>query len=60
MCNADARHHSRTAEEGWCASKVVEQSNPRAKKNRRNVDADFVEEASVEQLLDSVSAVNPN
>jgi len=44
--NADARFHRRVAEDGWRAGEVVEESNSGAKKNRRDVDVDFIEEAS--------------
>ena len=60
MCNADARDHRRVAKDGWPAGEVVEESNSGAKKNRRDVDVDFVEEASIQALLDGVSAVDPN
>ncbi len=60
MCNADARDHRRVAKNGWRAGEVVEESNSGAKKNRRDVDVDFVEEASIQQLLDGISAVDPN
>ncbi len=60
MCDADARDHRRVAKDGWCASEVVEESNSGPKKNRRDVDVDFVEEASIQQLLDGVSTVDPN
>jgi len=60
VCNADARDHRRVAKDGWRADEVVEESNSRAKKNRRDVDVDFVEEASIQQLLDGVGAVDPN
>jgi hypothetical protein len=39
---------------------VVEEPNSGAKKNRRDVDIDFVEEASIQQLLNCVGAMNPN
>jgi hypothetical protein len=39
---------------------VVKESNSGAKKNRRDVDVEFVEEASVQALLDGVSAVDPD
>ena len=60
MCNADARDHRRVAKDGWRAGEVVEESNSGAKKNRRDVDVDFVEEASIQELLDGISAVDPN
>src|SRR3954463_4642202 len=60
VCNADARDHRRVAKDGWRAGEVVKESNSGAKKNRRDVDVDFVEEASIQQLLDGVSAVDPN
>ena len=60
MCNADARDHCRVAKDRWRDGEVVEQSNSGAEKNRRDVDADFIEEASIQELLDGVSAVDPN
>jgi len=60
VCNADARDHRRVANDGWRAGEVVEESSSGAKKNRRDVDVDFVEEASIQELLDGVSAVDPN
>ena len=60
VCNADARDHRRVAKNGWRAGEVVKESNSGAKKNRGNVDVDFVEEASIQQLLDRVSTVDPN
>src|SRR5262245_21708639 len=60
VCNANARDHRRVAKNGWCAGEVVEESNSGAKKKRRDIDVDFVEEASVQELLDGVSAVDPN
>ena len=60
VCNADARDHRRIAKESWSAGEVVKESNAGAKKNRRDVDVDFVEEASIQALLDGVSAVDPN
>src|SRR3954452_8220815 len=50
--NADARDHRRVAEDGWRAGEVVEESNSGAKKNRRDVDVDLVEEAGIQALLD--------
>ena len=58
--NADARNHGRVAQDGWRAGEVVKESNPAAKKSRRDVDVDFVHEASIQALLDGVSAVDPN
>ena len=60
VCNADARDHRRVAKDGWRAGEVVKESNSGAKKNRRDVDVDFVEEPSIQALLDGVSAVDPN
>ena len=60
VCNADARDHRRVAEDGWRAGEVVEESNSRAEKNRRDVDVDLVEETGIQELLDGVSAVDPN
>jgi hypothetical protein len=48
------------AKDGWRAGEVVEESNSGAKKYCREVDMDFVEEASIQALLDGVSAVDPN
>src|SRR3954469_14433677 len=58
--DADAGNHRRIAEDGRRAGQVVEQSNSGAKKNRRDVDVDFVEEASIQALLNGVSAVDPD
>lgn len=60
MCNAGARDHRRVAKDRWRAGEMVEESNPGAKKNRRDVDVDFVEEAGIQALLDGVRAVDPN
>ena len=60
VCHADARDYCRVAKDGWGAGEVVEESNSGAKQNRRDVDADFVEESSIQQLLDGISAVNPD
>ena len=58
VCNADAWNYGRVAKDGWGAGDVVEESNSGAKKNRCNIDADFVEESSIQQLLDGISAVD--
>jgi hypothetical protein len=58
VCNANARDHRRVAEDGWRAGEVVEESNSGAKKNRRDVDVDVVEEAGIPALLDCVRAVD--
>src|SRR5438876_2699939 len=60
VCNADARDHRRVAKDDWRAGEAVEKSNSGTKKNRRDVDVDFVEEPSVQALLDGVGAVDPN
>jgi hypothetical protein len=60
VCNADARDHRRAAKDSWRSGEVVKESNSGAKKNRRDVDVDFVKEASIQALLDGVSAVDPN
>src|SRR4051812_38862322 len=60
MGNADARDHRRVAKDGWRAGEVVKESHSGAKKKRRDVDVDFVEEASIQALLDRVSAVDRN
>jgi len=41
--NANALDHRRVAKADWRAHEAVEESNSRAKKNRRDVDVDFVE-----------------
>ena len=58
--HADAWDHRRVAKDGWRAGEVVEESDSGAKKYRREVDVDFVEEASVQALLDGVRAVDPD
>src|SRR4051812_35924705 len=60
VCDADARNHRRVAEDGWRAGEVVEESNPGAKKDGRDVDVDLVEEAGVQALLDGLGAVDPD
>jgi hypothetical protein len=57
VCNSDAPDHRRVAKDDWCACEAVEESNSGAKKNRRDVDVDFVEESSIQALLDGVGAV---
>jgi hypothetical protein len=42
VCNADARDHRGVTKDGWRAGEVVKESNSGAKKNRRDVDVDFV------------------
>ena len=51
VCDADACDHRRLAKDGWRAGEVAKESNSGAKKNCRDVDADFVEEASIQDLL---------
>ena len=60
MCDADALDDGRVAEDDWGAGEVVEESNSGAEKDRGDVDVDFVEESSVEALLDGVGAVDSN
>src|SRR5437016_14290950 len=60
VCNADAPDHRRVAKDDWRAGEAVEESNSGAKKNRRDVDVDFVEEPSIQQLLDGVGAMDAN
>src|SRR3989441_10117100 len=60
VCNADAPDHRRVAKDDWRAGEAVEESNSGAKKNRRDVDVDFVEEPSIQALLDGVGAVDAN
>jgi len=38
VCDADTRDHRRVAKDGWRDGEVVEESNSRAKKNRRDVE----------------------
>src|SRR5207245_10071097 len=60
VCNADAPDHRRVAKDDWRAGEAVEESNSGAKQNRRDVDVDFVEEPSIQALLDGVGAVDTN
>ena len=60
VCNADARDHRRVAKDGWRAGEVVEESNSGAEKDSRDIDGEFVEEASTQQLPNRVSSVDPN
>jgi len=46
--NPHARCHRRIAKDGWRAGEVIKESNSGAKKNRRDVDVKFVEEAGVQ------------
>jgi hypothetical protein len=48
VCNADARNHRRVAKDGWRAGEVVEEANPGAEKNCRDVDLDLVQESGVQ------------
>ena len=52
MGNADARDHPRVTRHGRRAGEVIKESNSGAKKNRRDVDVDFVEEHGIQALLD--------
>jgi hypothetical protein len=49
VCHADARGHRRVAEDGRRAGEVVKESNPGAEQNRRDINADFVEEAGIQE-----------
>ena len=60
MCNADARDHRRVTKDRWHASEMVEEANSGPKKYRRDVDVEFVEESSIQQLPDGVGTVDPN
>ena len=60
MSYANTSDCCRIAQDGWCSREVVEESNSGSKQNRRNVNADFIEEVGVQQLLDGVGAVNAN
>ena len=54
MFSAEAGVNVRVAREGWRAGEVGGESNSGARKNRRDVDVDFVEEPRV-QFGDSMS-----
>lgn len=58
MCYADASNDRRIAQDDWCASKVVEESNSRTEQECHDIHMDLVEQASVQQLLNSASAVD--
>ena len=58
VCDADALDHRWVTEAGRRAGEMVEEAHSGAKKNRRDVDGDLVEEAGVEALLDGVSPVD--
>jgi hypothetical protein len=60
VCNANAGDHRRVAKGGWRVGEAVKELDSGAEKNRRDVDVNFVEEASIQALLDHVSAVDPN
>ncbi len=60
MGHADARDHRRGPKHEWRAGEMVKESNSGAKQDRRDVDVKFVEEASIQQLLDGVSAMDPH
>src|SRR6478735_3681031 len=56
--DADARDGRRVAEEGGHAGEVVEEPYPGPEQDRREVDAEVVDEAGVEELPDGVGAVD--
>ena len=60
MCHADPRDHRRVAQHYWHSGEAVKEANAGAKKDRGDVDLEFVEESGIEALLDGVSAVDPN
>jgi hypothetical protein len=60
VCYADTRDHRRVAKDGWRDGEVVEESNSGAKKNRRDVDVDFVEEASIQGKYQSNTSATPS
>jgi hypothetical protein len=60
MRDADARDHRQVAEGDRRAGEAVDESNPGAEENRRDVDVDLVEEPGVQQLLEGVGAVDPD
>jgi len=47
VCNPDAPDHRWIAKHGWRPDGTVKAPNSRAKENRRDVHADFVEETSI-------------
>jgi hypothetical protein len=60
VCNADARDHGRVAKSGRRDGEVIKEPNSGTQKNCRNVDADFVEQVGIQQLLNGVSAMDAN
>ena len=60
MCNADAQSRSRVVKNDWRVGEAFKEPNSGPKKYRRDVDVDFVKEASIHQLLDGVRAVDRN
>jgi hypothetical protein len=58
--HADAWGHRRVAKDGWHSGEMIKESDSGAKKNRRDVDLEFVEKAGIKALLDGVSAVDPD
>jgi hypothetical protein len=60
VCHAYALNRSRVAKDGWRDGEANEESYSGAKQNRRDVDADLIEESGIQQLLDGVGAVDPN
>jgi hypothetical protein len=55
-----ALNHRRVAKEARRTGKVVEKANPGAEEYRGDVDADFVEQARVQQLLNRIGTVDAN
>ena len=60
MRHADAGDHCRVSQDGWRTGEVVEESNSGAKEDRPDVDAELVEEAGIQQLLDGIGAMDSN
>ncbi len=48
VCNADARDDTRVAKSDWRTGEAVEEANSGAKKDRGDVDAEFVEEPGIQ------------
>jgi hypothetical protein len=46
--HADARDHRRVAKDCWHSGEMIKESDSRAKKNRRDVDMEFVEKAGIQ------------
>src|SRR5688572_2103166 len=60
VCKADAPGSPSGCQGRLACRRGGRKSNSGATKNRRDVEVDFVEEASIQALLDGVTAVDPN